>query len=145
MKNYAIKDQYSLITDFIIDFEQKLNLAEENGNDIDLTKYLNSISHSSDSSQSIKDRHNIILTYFLLYANNLELLDEKRGFTEAQRIAIYRNYKGICKNPQCLQKVAWNDFHANHIIPQSKGGKTNVKNGQLLCTKCNLSKGSKIY
>ena len=143
MKNYSIKEQYSLINKFIIDFESKLNAAEENGNDIELTKYLNSVSHSSDSAQSIKDRHNIIVSYFLAFANQLEPLDEKRGFTEAQRIAIFRKNKGICQNKNCGKKVDWNDFHADHITPHSKGGKTTVKNGQLLCSKCNLSKGAR--
>jgi superfamily II DNA or RNA helicase len=35
-------------------------------------------------------------------------------------------------------------FHADHIIPYSKGGKTDVTNGQALCRACNLSKGSNM-
>ena len=35
-------------------------------------------------------------------------------------------------------------FHADHITPYSKGGKTTIKNGQALCKKCNLQKGNKI-
>tara|TARA_B100000965_G_C19568320_1_gene747860 strand:- start:1729 stop:1926 length:198 start_codon:yes stop_codon:yes gene_type:complete len=34
-------------------------------------------------------------------------------------------------------------FHADHILPYSKKGKTILKNGQALCPKCNLKKGSK--
>ena len=138
MKNYSIKDQYSLIYKFIIDFENKLIAAEENNNDVELLKYLNSISHSSDSSQSIQDRHNIITSYFLSFANQLEPLDINRGFTEAQRIVIYRKNEGLCQN--CNKKVDWDKFHADHKIPHIRGGKTTVKNGQVLCSKCNLSK-----
>lgn len=143
MKNYAIKEQHTLINKFVIDFESKLNIAEEKENDIELTKYINCISHSSDGAQSIKERHNIIMSYFLAFANQLEPLDDKRGFTEAQRIAIFRKDKGICQNEKCGKKVNYNDFHADHIKPHVKGGKTTVKNGQLLCSKCNLSKGAK--
>jgi superfamily II DNA or RNA helicase len=32
-------------------------------------------------------------------------------------------------------------MHADHIIPWSDGGKTEVENGQALCKACNLSKG----
>ena len=32
-------------------------------------------------------------------------------------------------------------FHADHIHPFSKGGKTSLKNGQALCPKCNIAKG----
>ena len=36
------------------------------------------------------------------------------------------------------------DFHADHIQPFSKGGKTVTTNGQALCPSCNQSKGNKI-
>jgi CRISPR/Cas system Type II protein with McrA/HNH and RuvC-like nuclease domain len=34
-------------------------------------------------------------------------------------------------------------WHADHIVPYSKGGQTTLENGQLVCKKANLSKGSK--
>ena len=33
-------------------------------------------------------------------------------------------------------------FHADHIVPYSKGGRTILKNAQALCGNCNLKKGS---
>lgn len=33
-------------------------------------------------------------------------------------------------------------FHADHIQPFSKGGRTILQNGQALCPTCNLKKGS---
>ena len=35
-------------------------------------------------------------------------------------------------------------FHADHIKPFSKGGETTTSNGQALCQRCNLSKGSSL-
>lgn len=37
-----------------------------------------------------------------------------------------------------------NDIHIDHIRPVSKGGKTVPSNLQVLCAKCNLSKGAKV-
>ena len=34
-------------------------------------------------------------------------------------------------------------FHGDHRKAHSKGGLTTVQNGQALCPKCNLKKGSK--
>ena len=36
-----------------------------------------------------------------------------------------------------------NNFHADHIKPFSKKGRTILNNGQALCAKCNLEKGAK--
>ena len=35
-------------------------------------------------------------------------------------------------------------YHADHVVPFSKGGQTILLNGQALCADCNLKKGSKI-
>ena len=50
--------------------------------------------------------------------------------------------KGICK--ECGEKCTQNEFHADHIIPHSKGGETKLSNGQLLCPTCNLKKSSSL-
>ncbi len=44
---------------------------------------------------------------------------------------------------KCKKKVEYNNFHADHIIPHIRGGKTTIENGQVLCSACNLSKGAK--
>ena len=39
-------------------------------------------------------------------------------------------------------KEASVELHIDHIVPWSKGGKTEIDNLQTLCSKCNLGKGS---
>jgi len=140
MKEYSLKDKEDLIKDFVIYFQDKLREAVEKDNNPELLKFLNAISHSSDGANSIRTRHEILINYFLLFAKDLEPLDTNRDFTEIERIAIYRKNKGICQ--ECDKKVEYDDFHADHIKPHSRSGKTTIKNGQVLCSKCNLSKGA---
>ncbi len=142
MKEYSLKDKGDLIKDFVIYFQEKLRETEEKENNPELLKFLNAISHSSDSANSIRTRHEILMNYFLLFAKDLKPLDRNRGFTEIERITIYRKNNGICQ--VCKQKVEYNNFHADHIKPHSRSGKTTIENGQVLCSKCNLQKGTKI-
>ncbi len=69
------------------------------------------------------------------------------SFTEKQRRAIYARDKGFCQiKKKCdgKKKLAWNNWHADHKEPISKGGETTVKNGQVSCPACNLDKSDKI-
>jgi 5-methylcytosine-specific restriction endonuclease McrA len=42
----------------------------------------------------------------------------------------------------CRKKLT-DSFHADHVIPYSKGGHTTLRNGQAVCAECNLKKGNK--
>jgi superfamily II DNA or RNA helicase len=57
-----------------------------------------------------------------------------------RRILIFKS-AGRCA--RCNKRLA-GAFHADHIVPWSKGGRTLINNGQALCEKCNLQKGSKM-
>lgn len=63
-----------------------------------------------------------------------------RYFSLRQRIILSLLSGGRCAD--CGVKLS--QFHADHITPYSKGGKTVILNGQALCPPCNLSKGSKM-
>ena len=66
-------------------------------------------------------------------------LAHEKVFTNRQRkiLKILSKFMWLCKVK--LSK----DFHADHIIPFSRSGKTILKNGWALCPKCNLKKGNK--
>ena len=65
----------------------------------------------------------------------------KRNFTKRQRLALAKASNWRCAICGCKLDRS---FHADHIIPFSKGGKTDVSNGQALCPQCNLKKGSRM-
>ena len=64
----------------------------------------------------------------------------KRWFSKRQRQILLLIAGGKCQ--LCGKKLKKN-FHADHIRPFSKGGKTITNNGQALCSRCNTSKGNK--
>mgnify|MGYP004454399401 CR=1 FL=1 len=48
---------------------------------------------------------------------------------------------GLCQI--CGEKLNPDNWHADHIIPWSKTGRTNVHEMQAVCPPCNLRKGNK--
>jgi superfamily II DNA or RNA helicase len=63
----------------------------------------------------------------------------KRRFSKRQRKILSLVAGGKC---QLCRRVLSNNFHADHIRPFSKGGRTITLNGQALCPNCNLAKGN---
>ena len=68
-------------------------------------------------------------------------MSEPRQFSRRQRRALYRAAGGECE--RCGKDLR-QDWHADHVVPRSKGGLTTIANGQALCPGCNLSKSDQI-
>ena len=70
-----------------------------------------------------------------------------RTFTDSQKRSVYEKQKGIC--PHCQkehrQKINYelNEMEADHIVPWSEGGKTEISNCQMLCKEHNRRKSDK--
>jgi len=64
-------------------------------------------------------------------------MSHSRSFSLRQRRALYRAAGGKCEECGRELKKGW---HADHVVPHSKGGATTIENGQALCPSCNLSK-----
>lgn len=136
-----IRNREQEIAQWFIDFEA-MRAADElkapEDQDPKLVIYHERVSNSSDAMDSLTYRHNFLKESLLSTVKNLPQKDPKRNFDEAQRQVIFRRDKGICK--VCGRQCEWNDWEADHIIPWSKGGKTEVENGQVLCPSCNSKK-----
>jgi 5-methylcytosine-specific restriction endonuclease McrA len=63
-----------------------------------------------------------------------------RQFNKRQRMVLLAVAGGCC---QICGDVLPKDWHADHKIPWSAGGPTDLLNGQALCASCNLRKGDK--
>lgn len=64
-----------------------------------------------------------------------------RFFTARQKSALYEAASGHCEMCGAPLEKGW---HADHVIPYSSGGPTDVINGQALCASCNTSKGNSM-
>ncbi|SMN02617.1 hypothetical protein SPONN_1496 [uncultured Candidatus Thioglobus sp.] len=150
-KYYVIDDSSKTnIREFIYNFHARWKTYDES-TDTDLLTFSN---RRQQGEKDLETRDIILRQIFFQYLSdhNKELIekDEKRAFTELERIIIYRKGKGFCQ--QCLRedkpekeaKVSWSDFQADHVIPHAKGGKTILKNAELLCSYHNQSKGASI-
>ena len=65
----------------------------------------------------------------------------RRSFTHRQKKVIEVLAGNKCK---ICGKNLKSSFHADHIIPYSRKGKTILQNAQALCANCNIKKGNKI-
>ena len=70
--------------------------------------------------------------------------DEKylqpRQFDKSTAMTMYEKQGHRCA--MCGEEKDFKDMHADHIIPWSKGGKTEISNCQMLCIPCNEKKGN---
>ena len=41
-------------------------------------------------------------------------------------------------------KLTWGEWHCDHRVPWSKGGKTTVDNAQVACCACNIAKSDTL-
>ena len=147
IKQYSIPDIKAVLHDWFLAFETKRREEKQNNDEVgdpEWTTYNEKISHSTDAAESIRWRMEFMLRNLLETHPDIPRKDEQRGFTHIQKLAIFRRDKGFCQLKIKCQgdKLAWDDWHADHIKPWSKGGHTTVENGQVACSACNLAKGA---
>lgn len=86
-------------------------------------------------------------TFMRAFVEDTIELDGKRFFTTDDKDALYRK-NGRCAHvdPETGISCKENNYkklEVDHIIPWSRGGRTTLDNGQLLCKTHNASKGNK--
>ena len=146
-RNFVISGRENEIGDWFVQFEQTRkedNQKPSDKREVELIEYQDKTGNATDSPDSLEYRQKVIRTRLLGAIPDLVPLDKERNFTDEQRRAIWRRDRGVCQIAQKCGgvKLEWDDpWHADHKTPWSQGGKTTVKNGQVACAECNLSKG----
>lgn len=136
-----------LFREFVYDF-----FARTQGKARAQARVLQFVENRQQNASATETREQIIRLEFFEFAKSrgLELLskDEKRVFSEGERIAIYLSGDGLCQVclanglPAKEARIPWSQFEADHVLPHSKGGQTLIENGQVLCREHNRIKGA---
>lgn len=146
--NYVIDDkEKDLIRRYFYAFHERWSRDDQEDNDID--RFSN---HRQQSRNDLEARDIIFRQLFFdfLRDENSTLItrDEKRAFSEGEKIRIYRRDNGLCQHclkegkPDNEAQVSWSDYQADHIFAYIHGGKTEIDNAQVLCIYHNAKKGA---
>lgn len=88
----------------------------------------------SDSATTIRQRH-VFFVEEMLELLNPEKLDKKRVLSNLERQTVFFRDKGICQWSRMkghTRQVLWDEAEIHHVIPYSKGGKTDIGNSALV-------------
>ena len=150
IEKFAITNRAEEFGNWFIGFEHRRRADEDKPEDeLDegMAEYSIALLQRTAAQTSLQKRRDFLTGDMLSTIPDLILLDDQREFTYDQRAVIYRKTNGECvnpkNNPDCSGHCDWNNWHADHIVPHSRGGRTTVENGQLLCPSCNLKKSNK--
>lgn len=149
LEKYVMAERHEDLREWFIHFETTRRAEDdlqEDDRDPDLLAYKERTSHSTDAQDSIQWRHEFLLRKFFQAVADIEQKDDRRLFSNEQRLAIYRRDGGICQERLRCDgiKCDWDAWEADHKTPWSQGGRTTVENGQVACPGCNSAKGARI-
>lgn len=109
----------------------------------DAEEFEKEISKLMEDKDEVQNQSGI---YFYVFDHERKHLN-LRQFSDFQKTIMYERQQGIC--PMCKgtenenKKWDFSEMEGDHIIPWSKGGKTTLENGQMLCRKHNSEKSDK--
>ena len=147
IEKYVYQNLAEPLAKWFIEFEQMRKQEEdkpEEQRELALVEFRRLTSQSTDAEESLQSRFKLLEERFFTAFPDIEQKDTNRNFSYEQRLAIFRRDSGTCQlRIKCDgDKVAWDNWHADHIKSHRNGGKTIVANGQVACAPCNLSKGA---
>lgn len=145
---YVIKGFEKDIAKFYLDFLLKLDreVGKGSSGDARMLAYNNYVIQAADSARNIRERNKILEEELFYSIPKIVPKDPKRAFSLTQRVAIYRKADGKCQGPTHVgdREIPWEKVTADHIVPHNLAGSTTVENGQLMCGRCNSSKGARV-
>jgi len=107
--------------------------------DMFVREYVENVEKRTTHKATRQRRYEIIRSLFIPF---LIARDTRRAFNdEERRIAWVLSADKKCAI--CGKTVELKDYELDHIVPHSKGGKTELKNAQITHKSCNVKKSNK--
>ena len=107
------------------------------------------MTRAANSRLSVEGRFRRMLVDFMENFDQFKIvdLDPQRNFSEIQKMEIFLRDNKRCQGTFCGGRLLKDDdkWHADHVLPWIQGGKTELRNGQVLCPMCNLKKGARYW
>ena len=142
MEKFSFTDRHKDVAALLADIEDrrikndKLTIQDP-GHDKDLAQL--TAAARSDRVDHLKWRKKFYTTKLL--GLGLTPIDPGRRFDKTVHSVLLNKQGGKCVT--CGKKITTKNSEVDHIHPHSRGGETDIDNAQVLCIKCNRSKGAK--
>lgn len=141
---YASSSLANLIHQSLESFKSQraANLKKpEEDRDPVLSEFGRLMQQGTNDRGSLESRVETLSRFFITEYPDVVAKDPKRLFNDDERHVLWINAGKKCQNCGVdLPELAL--MHADHIVPHSEGGVTQLSNGQCLCADCNQAKGS---
>lgn len=148
------KNEYTL-KELTNHFEKVWRWAEKRPTSGDLEAYNKKFGTTIDRnlwSRKFGTLDNFVINFVKLKQNEISFREfeklvipkkNKKSISLKLRSEVLKRDKYRCQHCGASAKGGAS-LHVDHIIPESKGGKTNLSNLQVLCADCNLGKSNKF-
>lgn len=111
--------------------EKQRNMEPREDHEEAFAAYLRTVQSATDDIANRKNRQQILESVF---AGCFDAKDPERTFNPEQRRILWYLSKGKCSH--CRKKLNATGFHVHHVVLHSKGGRTVLRNAQILCPTC---------
>jgi hypothetical protein len=89
------------------------------------------------------DFHHAIFKNAIATTNVDEKKERQRKITKVQVRKLLEMQDHLCL--YCLKDISKEDYHVDHMVPISFGGKTVFSNLAIACVRCNLRKSKMLF
>lgn len=145
-REYVIKGREEDILRFFQGFETDRRAVDDPADlieskdpyDRDMYDYIQAFQTGAGTRPHIETRLRVYRNRVMRDIPDLVPRDQTRGFSDEQRIAIYRRDNESCQS--CGNHLEFIDMRADHVVDHAKGGPTTIQNGQALCVACHEAK-----